>query len=103
MTNELILLALGGVGTVVWYLLRQKDEEQQAAIKLLFHKHDLDYEDLQALKLQIASQHYVKQELDSKFDKLETAFRDGFTSLGTKFDRLGDALVTHIQNEELRK
>lgn len=103
MSPELILLAIAGVGTVVWYLLRQKDARQQAAIDLLFQKHDVDSKELQDLKLQIASQHYVKGELDTKFDKLEGAFRDGFASLGLKFDNLGQVLVNHIQKEETRK
>jgi hypothetical protein len=101
MPTEYITLTISGVGCVVWYLLRTKDEAQGKAIELLFSKHDADYAELQALKLQIASQHYVKGELDHKFDKLEGAFRDGFTSLGTKFDRLGDVLVEHIQQETI--
>ena len=103
MSAEYIILAIGGVLAIIGYLLQQKDASQQASINLLFQKHDADVKELEALKLQIASQHYVKGELDARFDKLEGAFREGFTSLGTKFDRLGDVLLTHIQNEEIRK
>ena len=98
--TDVILMGISGVGTVVWYLLRQKDDQQAEAIALLFKKHDEDYAELQALKLQIASQHYVKGELDDKFDRLESAFRSGFAELGAKFDRLGETLVQHIQHEE---
>lgn len=99
----MILLAISGTGSVVWYLLRQKDAAQQAAIDLLFKKHDEDYRELQELKLRIASEHYVKGELDHKFDKLEGAFRDGFADLGKKFDNLGQVLIRHIQLEEGKK
>lgn len=97
------LLALGAVFTVLWWLLRSKDAEQAEKIKLLFEKHDEDYAELQALKLQIASQHYVKGELDTKFDKLEVTFRDGFLALGTKFDTLSNALLTHMSQESSQK
>lgn len=103
MPAEYIALIISGVGCVVWYLLRTKDEAQGKAIELLFSKHDADYAELQALKLQIASQHYVKGELDQKFDRLEGAFRDGFETLGTKFDNLGQVLINHIQSEEARR
>lgn len=101
--TDILLFVVAGVGSVVWYLLRQKDEQQGEQIKLLFKKHDEDAKELEALKLQIASQHYVKSELDLKFDKLESAFRDGFNALGNKFDKLGEALISHIHLEEGKK
>ena len=101
--TDILVLLLSGAGTVVWYLLRQKDEQHSEQIKLLFKKHDEDASELAALKLQIASQHYVKSELDLKFDKLEHAFRDGFNALGNKFDKLGEALLNHINQEESKK
>lgn len=100
LSQDVVTMVITGVGTVVWYLLRQKDEQQADAIKLLFKKHDEDAKELESLKLQIASQHYVKGELDAKFDKLEHAFRDGFSALGAKFDKLGEVLMQHIQHEE---
>lgn len=89
---------------VLWYLARQKDERQQKEIDhlrdevtnktdVLFKKHDADAAELQQLKLQIASQHYVKGELDNKFDKLETSFREGMQAMGQKFDKLADAIL----------
>jgi uncharacterized protein HemX len=102
-SSEFLLLSISGVGTVLWYLLRQKDEQQAEQIKLLFKKHDEDAEELRKLQLQIAQQHYVKGELDVKFDKLEGAFRDGFSALGAKFDELGRALMQHIQQEESKR
>jgi hypothetical protein len=101
--SEVLTTALTAVGSILWYLLRQKDEQQAEQIKLLFKKHDDDAKELETLKLQIAQQHYVKGELDAKFDKLEHAFRDGFATLGAKFDKLGETLIHHIQVEESRK
>lgn len=88
-----MLYIAGGLFCVLWFLLRQKDAAQAEQIKLLFAKHDQDAAELQALKLQIASQHYVKGELDQKFDKLETAFREGLETLGQKFDHLSAVLI----------
>lgn len=98
----LATLVAGGVFTVLWWLLRQKDAVQAKQIELLFSKHDEDAKALQDLRVQIASQHYVKSELDGKFDRLETAFRDGFGQLGQKFDKLSDVLTNHISMENRR-
>jgi len=84
-----VVTMIGGIG---WFL-RSKDEFQAKQIALLFVKHDEDAKALQDLRIQIASNHYVKQELDSRFDKLEAAFKSGFNSLGDKFDRLADKLT----------
>jgi len=99
---QLIYLAVSGIATVLWYLLRKRDEEQQQAIDLLFKKHDADAEALTKLKLEIASHHYVKSELDAKFDRLQDTFTNGFETLGNKFDKLSDALVEHIAAEATR-
>ena len=62
-------------------------------IALLFSKHDEDSSRLDTFQLKIASDHYVKHELDMRFDKLEAAFSRGFAELGGKFDRLSDRLL----------
>lgn len=89
---------------VVAYLLRQKDLQQQQQltqlegdfeeqVALLWQKHDQDAKDLSELRLHIASQHYVKTELDARFDKMELAFQQGFNSIAAKLDKLNDNLV----------
>jgi hypothetical protein len=88
-----VVTMIGGIG---WFL-RSKDEFQGKQIALLFLKHDEDAKALQELRIQIASNHYVKQELDARFDKLEAAFTSGFKGLGEKFDRLAEKL-THNGN-----
>lgn len=73
--------------------LKLKDASQAKQIDLLFLKHDEDAQKLQDLELKIAQRHYVKEELDMKFDKLEKAFTEGFKALGDKFDKLSDRLM----------
>jgi len=105
MPPEILAAVLGAVFSIVGWLLKNKDKQQEdalnahsAQIKLLFEKHDADATALQELRVQIASNHYERPELDKKFDKLETTFRDGFKDLGEKFDKLSDALTTHMRS-----
>lgn len=93
--DTLLPLGLSGAGVVVWWLLRSKDEQQANAIELLFRKHDEDAQRLDDLKLEIARQHYVKPELDAKFDRLELAIRNSMLDLGLKFDKLSDVMIKH--------
>lgn len=87
------LFLLGGIFTVLWFLLRAKDAKQERDIALLWEKHDEDAKALQDLRIQIAGRHYERTELDGKFEKLEVAFKRGFDVLGDKFDALKDALL----------
>ena len=82
------------ISAIAW-LLSRKDEAQAKQIALLFLKHDEDAKALQDLRIQIASNHYVKQELDARFDKLEAAFRDGFRELGGKLDQMIQRMPPH--------
>jgi hypothetical protein len=93
---------IGLVG-VVGYLLRQKDVEQAKSISMLFHKHDEDAERLNRFELRIAQEHYVKPELDSRFEKLETTIKEAMNGLGIKFDELSKLLIAHIIKEDNRK
>jgi hypothetical protein len=93
------LSALTGVFTIMWWLLRSKDKKQEDEITLLFQKHDADAQRLQDLELEIAKKHYIKDELDIKFDKMENTFRSGFDGLGAKFDNLSSALIAHMMKE----
>lgn len=71
----------------------KKFEEVMKSIDLLFRKHDEDSKRLDEFELDIARHHYQKTELDSRFDKLEATFKDGFKSLGDKFETLSAALL----------
>lgn len=90
------IFVMGGIFSVLWYLLRQKDAHQEEQIKLLFKKHDDDASALQELRLQIAEGHYKKGELDAKFERLDTTIRDSFKELGGKFDELSKTLIAHV-------
>ena len=115
---ELILpLVASVVFGIVSYLLNKTDKAQedklsvqQASISLLFKKHDDDAAALVLLQRQIDKEHYVKPELDARFQSLdsrlqslEATFRAGLhelsVELGGKFDKLSDALVTHISRD----
>lgn len=96
---EIGLAAMAGLGTILWYLLTQKDSKQEEAIKLLWQKHDIDAKELDNLKLQIASQHYVKAELDQKFNQMDATMRNGFNILSGKVDELSKTLLTHFQRD----
>lgn len=99
MNQEILVRVFGGVIMVLWWLLRDRDAKQQKAIDLLFQKHDADAAALEALKLQIASQHYLKSELDAKFDRLDSTIKDGFRGFGDQLEKLSGLLIEHITKE----
>ena len=98
-----ILAGVGGLWGVTWWLLQNKDRLQEKQISALWEKHDQDAAALAALKLEIAKEHYIKGELDQKFDKLEHAFTGGMDGLGKKFDQLASSLLNHMQREDSRQ
>ena len=89
-----VMLMVGIIG----FFLRQKDEAQAKQISTLWAKHDEDAMALSELKERIAREHYVKAELDARFQRLEDAFRTGFNELGGKLDKLTDVVVQHLAN-----
>ena len=113
--HDYLLAALGCLFTVLWYLLRQKDDNQerkinenaatskkelldlesqiQTSVALLFKKHDEDEKALNSFELQIARTHYIKDELDVKFNKLELSFKESFKEVQIKLDKVIDILV----------
>lgn len=86
------LFVLGGIFTVLWFLLRQKDESQEQRIKKLFELHDEDAKELAQHRLMIAENHYRKPELDIKFDKIESSIKDGFVAVKQEQDKTNDSL-----------
>lgn len=76
------------VGALVSYLLQQKDAQQQRDIQELYNKHEADAAALQRLELHVAGEHYKRNELDSRFDRLEESVRSELRDLGKKIDVL---------------
>lgn len=91
--NKALLLAIAGVFTILWYLLRQKDAQQQARIDLLFQKHDADVTALVEFKLQVAKEYYPKPELDHELERLEAALREGLGEVSKKMDNILSTLA----------
>lgn len=87
-----VMLLLGIIG----FFLRQKDEAQGKQISALWLKHDEDAAALADLKERIPREHYVKTELDARFQRLEDAFQRGFQELGSKIDKLSEVLIQHL-------
>ena len=117
-SSEWVAIGLAGLGvlfSIIGWLLARKDDAQgkelqsqkedhekdisalRDAIKLLFAKHDADVNNLAEFKLHVAGKHYEAHTVDEKFDKLEGTFKDGFRDMGSKFDRLADAMIRHIE------
>lgn len=80
--------------------LRELIAATQAQIALLFKKHDDDVAALRALEVQIAKEHYLKHELDQRFQSLESTFREGFGDLRTEFKELARVLIEHVAKED---
>jgi hypothetical protein len=102
---------LACVIAVLWYLLRQKDSKQEKDfdefkkkheedIKLLWEKHEQDANALVQVQLQLAGNHYQRDELDRRFDKLEHAIKSGFEFLGREIKGLTNSLLSHIAKED---
>lgn len=69
--SEILLAVLTALFSLIALLLRQKDSAQEKQITALWQKHDQDVARLQELELKVASEHYVKKELNDKFNDLK--------------------------------
>lgn len=98
-SNVFPYLISGALG-LLWYLLVQKDVTQRDNIKQLTQVVDKQVQELHDLKLHVADSHYQKNELDYKFDKLETTFSSGFLSIGTKIDKLNEFVMSYITQKQ---
>jgi len=91
---DFILLVIGGIFTVLWWLLRDKDAKQGKEISMLFDMHNKDAEKLTSLELKIAGEHYPSKVIDQKLDKIEGTLKDGFKEmrvyLGEMLNARGD-------------
>lgn len=109
-TGEILTTIIGIVVGVISYLLSKTDKAQedkiaaqQESIALLWRKHDDDAAALAALRLEIAKEHYLKHELDARFQQLDSTFREGFNGLRTEFKELARILIDHVTKEDAGK
>lgn len=75
---------------------KEKFKDVEASIQLLFKKHDEDAAKLQDLRETVIGQHYRREELDVRFERLENTFKAGFDGVGDKLDELSKVMVSHI-------
>ena len=98
MDKDIIIWLFGAamsILSIILGFLKHQNQQQSKQIDTLFIKHDEDVAKLSNLELRIAQDHYLKSELDPKFEKLERAFVEGFKELGSKFDKLSERLLRH--------
>ena len=94
-TAEYVAIALGVLSMlfgVIGWLLSSKDKKQEEQISDLYTVHREDADRLTALQIQIASNHYQKNELDHKIEKLEQSINVGFDKLGNELKDLAAAV-----------
>ncbi len=94
---------VGGLVAIIFWFLRQKDDQQAKQISALWQKHDEDAKALVELRERIAREHYVKAELDTRFQRLEDAVHEGFRTIGDQLRVLSDSLLRHMAKEEKDK
>ena len=97
--KDLWMFIIGGLMAVIGWALKQKDESQGKQITALWAKHDEDAKALAELKERIAREHYLKHELDSRFESLESSFREGMKDLGMKMDKLTETLIQTLERK----
>ena len=80
-------------------VLKQMLEKQRDVNTLLFKKHDDDAAALSELRLTIAKEHYLKHELDGRFQSLETTFKEGMRGLSEEVKNLTQIMLAHLEKE----
>lgn len=116
--REVILGLLTVLLGVIGYLLKLRDDSQEAARKedneridklfeTSFKKHDEDVAELTSLRREIDKNHYERGDVDRLFGRMETTVKEGFKGLGDKMDILSKEITdiatkvaTHIGSGE---
>ncbi len=78
-------LIAGGIFTVMWWLLRQKDAAQADQIKELFNKHDADAQKLAELENTLYRRYHDKEGIKDVLENLKLFFNE-------RFDRVEEAI-----------
>lgn len=95
MSTEVILFIVGGVFSVLWFLLRQKDAAQADQIKDLYRKHDDDSSKLSTLELKLAHEYHSKHDMKDVLENLKLFFNE-------RFDRMEEAIGVERRNNGTR-
>lgn len=98
MMAEYFIFGLALLFGVIGYLLSRRDAKQAEEIETLFKLHHADEKQLHNLELEIARNHYPKNELDERFKQLDQTMKDGFGSLGADIKEMVKALNAHLQD-----
>jgi hypothetical protein len=75
------VFVVGGIFSVIGYLLSRKDVSQETQILELYKKHEDDVYRLQILELKIAETHYRKPEVDRLIDGLKGYLNEKFSAI----------------------
>lgn len=95
---DIAIAALTALFVVMWWLIRSKVRQIELLIDTLFKRHDIDVEKLQNFRIEVAGAHYVKPELDAKFDRMEKLFTDSLNSLNTTIRDLGNKIDRYTES-----
>jgi len=87
---------------VLGWLLARKDEQQQKDITNLYQLHKEDSMKLEALQRELDREHYRKNELDSKFDRLDDSIQAGFQGIRNDVKEMLQTLHNHITAEHTK-
>jgi hypothetical protein len=71
-------------------------------IDILHRMHKEDAAKLEELQREVDREHYRKQELDGKFDKLDNSIQDGFRGVRADMKEMMNLVHEHISEENNR-
>lgn len=84
---------------IIGWLLARKDEQQQKDITILYQLHKEDSMKLENLQRELDREHYRKQELDTKFDKLDDSIQTGFIGVRADMKEMLTVIHNHIASD----
>ena len=97
LVGTVLSLCIGAIGTVLWYLLRQKDSAQAEQIKDLFAFCNSLRQEHNDFRVQVSDGHYKKPELDAKFNHLDDTFKQGLRDITARLESMNNIMVEHFR------
>jgi len=83
---------------IIGWLLSRKDDQQAKELATLYRLHDEDSAKLETLQREVDREHYRKNELDSKFDKLDVSIKEGFAGLREDMKTMMASFHAHVES-----